>query len=150
MNRFRKIKPRRQRLYFVLFSAVCLAGAAYFISMQFKENFMFFVTPHEVLEKKFPPGKTFKLGGLVKEDSIVEPVDGTYIFVVTDTHKDLKAIYTGILPTLFREGQGVVATGHLNEDGVFEATEILAKHDENYMPREVYEKIKQRELKGAK
>lgn len=149
-NRFKKIKPRRQRLYFTLFSLACLALAAYFIASQFKDNLMYFVTPHEVQEKGIKPGQTFRLGGLVKEHSLKETASGTYEFEVTDTHKDLKAVYHGMLPSLFREGQGVIATGKLDDGGVFQASEILAKHDENYMPREVYEKIKKRELEGKK
>lgn len=140
------MKPRRQRLYFTLFSMACLALAAYFVASQLKDNFMYFVTPHEIAEKNIRPGKSFRLGGLVKEKTFKETASGVYAFEVTDTHADVKAVYKGMLPNLFREGQGVIATGHLDDNGVFVATEILAKHDENYMPKEVYEKIKKREL----
>ena len=111
---------------------------------------MYFVTPREVQEKHIPANKTFRLGGLVKKQSVHEVAPSTYEFVVTDSHKDLKATYKGLLPSLFREGQGVIATGKLNENGVFVASEILAKHDENYMPKEVYEKIKKNELEAGK
>ena len=111
---------------------------------------MYFVTPHEVAEKNILVGQTFRLGGLVKEKSFKETAPGVYEFEVTDTHADITAVYHGMLPSLFREGQGVIATGKLDDYGIFQASEILAKHDENYMPKEVYEKIKSRELEGKK
>jgi cytochrome c-type biogenesis protein CcmE len=145
-NKFKKIKPRRQRLYFTIFSMLCLGLAAYFIASQFKDNIMYFLTPSQIEEKHITDGKSFRLGGLVKAKSFKEVGPSTYEFIVTDTHKDLRVIYKGMLPSLFREGQGVIATGKLNNDGNYVATEILAKHDENYMPREVYEQIKKHEL----
>jgi cytochrome c-type biogenesis protein CcmE len=147
-NKFKKIKPRRQRLYFTLFSLICLALAAYFIASQFKENFMYFLTPGQIEQKHIDAGKTFRLGGLVKEKSLKETGPQTYEFLVTDTREDLSVTYKGMLPSLFREGQGVIANGKINNEGVFVATEILAKHDENYMPREVYEEIKKNQMKA--
>ena len=133
-------------MYFTLFSLACLGLAAYFIASQFKDNFMYFLTPGQIEKKHIEAGKTFRLGGLVKKGSFKETGPTTYKFIVTDTHKNLAVTYKGMLPSLFREGQGVIANGKLDKDGVFVATEILAKHDENYMPREVYEQIKKKEL----
>ncbi len=135
-------------MYFTLFSLFCLGLAAYFIASQFKDNFMYFLTPGQIEQKHIEANKTFRLGGLVKEKSFKEVGPQTYEFTVTDTHKDLPVKYKGMLPSLFREGQGVIANGKLDKDGVFIATEILAKHDENYMPKEVYEQIKKKELEG--
>jgi cytochrome c-type biogenesis protein CcmE len=130
----KKVSPKRQRLYLVIFAAICLALAAYFIAGKFKDNLLFFYTPAQVLEKKIESGKEFRLGGLVKDKSVQEPVAGEFNFVITDTHEEITVKYKGILPSLFREGQGVIARGKLVQNNVFLATEILAKHDENSPP----------------
>jgi cytochrome c-type biogenesis protein CcmE len=143
-KKFKRIKPRTQRLYFTVFCMACLGLAAFFIASQFNDNILYFYTPNQVQEKQLPDGKTFRLGGLVKAKSFHETGPSKYEFVVTDNHQELKVEYKGMLPNLFREGQGVIATGRI-EKGIFQATEILAKHDENYMPREVYEQMKKQE-----
>ena len=103
----------------------------------FQSNLVFFFSPTQVAAGEAPRGKSFRIGGMVKEGSLQRQPDGvTLRFVVTDTDQDMTVAYKGILPDLFREGKGVVAQGKLAEDGIFAATEVLAKHDENYMPPE--------------
>ena len=130
----------RGRLYFILFILACLAAAVGLALYALQDNISFFYSPMEIA--KHPelsmPGHTFRLGGLVKKDTLKKRNDSLAIsFTVTDTVKEIHVKYSGILPDLFREGQGVVATGSLNDKGVFVATELLAKHDEKYMPPEV-------------
>ncbi|MCT8971193.1 cytochrome c maturation protein CcmE [Microbaculum marinisediminis] len=121
----------------VLFSAVGLMLAA------FQDNIVFFNSPSDVIANKTAPGKRIRLGGLV-EDGSVQRMDGTTVrFTVTDTANVMPVVYTGLLPDLFREGQGVVTEGAIGADGVFVADTVLAKHDENYMPREVADALKQ-------
>ncbi len=103
----------------------------------FQSNLVFFFSPTQVAAGEAPKGKPFRIGGMVKEGSLRREVDGvTMRFVVTDTEKDMTVAYKGILPDLFKEGKGAVAQGRLGDDGVFVASEVLAKHDENYMPPE--------------
>lgn len=137
------MKPRRQRLYFAILSVGCLAIATYMILTAFQDNIVFFRTPTDIMTKPVKPEEKFRVGGLVKAGSLVNK-DENVSFVITDNANDLHVIYTGILPTLFREEQGVVAYGSLNADKVFVASEILAKHDEKYMPPEVYKALKER------
>ena len=106
----------------------------------FQSNLVFFFAPTDVVENKAPQGRTFRVGGLVEEKS-VKREGVTVRFNVTDTAKTIPVVYTGILPDLFREGKGVVAQGKLGPDGVFTASEVLAKHDENYMPPEAAEAV---------
>ena len=103
-------------------------------------NIAFFVTPTEVVEGKAPQNKAFRIGGMVKEGSIRRD-NLTVHFTITDTAKEVPVLYTGILPDLFKEGKGAVAQGRINPDGTFAATEVLAKHDENYMPPEAQHAI---------
>jgi cytochrome c-type biogenesis protein CcmE len=113
----------------------------------FQQNLVFFFTPSQVAANEAPVGKPFRIGGMVEEGSLKRGGDGlTVQFKVTDTAKSVQVKYTGILPDLFREGKGVVAQGRLGPDGVFQATEVLAKHDENYMPPEAAHALEQ----GAK
>jgi cytochrome c-type biogenesis protein CcmE len=140
------VKPKHQRLVIVVSAVLIMAGAAAFLLRQFQQNLVFFFTPTQVAEAvadgRAAPGKTLRLGGLVEAGS-VESLDGGGIrFTVTDGSATLPVTYRGLLPTLFREGQGVVAIGTL-ENGQFTAREILAKHDENYMPKEVADALKQ-------
>ncbi len=133
---------RKRRLYLVL---LILIGAAAFVSLAMwglGEYKMFFFKPSEVARGETPPGRAFKIGGLVKEGS-VRRNGKTVEFTITDTLADVVIRYTASPPDLFREGQGIVADGRLNADGVFEATNVLAKHDENYMPPEVAEALKE-------
>jgi cytochrome c-type biogenesis protein CcmE len=128
---------KKQRLQFALFILTCLGLAVGLALYALKDNIAFFYSPMEVAQhSELTPGHTFRLGGLVKKGTMKKR-DMIVTFTITDEVKELKVEYTGILPDLFREGQGVVATGSLNDKGVFVATEMLAKHDEKYMPPEV-------------
>lgn len=135
-----KLSPKRQRLYLAVFSLICLVAAAFIILSAFRDNIVFFFSPTEVAEKKPQPGVVFRMGGLVKTGSVSRS-GGSVSFILTDQKEEIPVRYKGILPDLFREGQGVVAMGRL-EGGAFIASEILAKHDENYMPPEVAEALK--------
>lgn len=129
---------RKRRLIAVLLiiAGVGLAAIVAFNALQ--ENMLFFVSPSDVEEQSLPAGKRFRLGGLVANDSVSRAADSLAVkFVVTDGAASIDVIYDGILPDLFREGQGIIAIGELSPDGHFEAAEVLAKHDENYMPPEV-------------
>ena len=109
----------------------------------FRSNLVFFFTPSQVASHEAPSGRTFRIGGLVEAGSVVHDKDAlTVHFRVTDTAQTIPVVYTGILPDLFREGKGVVAQGRLESDGTFRATEVLAKHDENYMPPEAAEALR--------
>jgi cytochrome c-type biogenesis protein CcmE len=131
------MKPRHKRLTLILAGLALLGGAVALILSAFQENLVFFHTPTEVAEGKAPSGRTFRIGGLVEGGSIQRAADGiTVNFVVTDTAKRIPVSYKGPLPDLFKEGKGAVVQGKLGPDGTFEATEVLAKHDENYMPPE--------------
>jgi cytochrome c-type biogenesis protein CcmE len=136
----KKIPRRRQRLYFGLFSIAIISFAAYITLDALDENLQFFKTPSELVAKA-NYNKTFRLGGYVKDGSLKQ--DGVnYEFIVTDFEHEIEVIYSGFMPALFREGQGVVAIGKLQHDGLFAADKILAKHDEKYMPPEIAGKIK--------
>jgi cytochrome c-type biogenesis protein CcmE len=123
-----------------------LAGlgiAATLVLNAFRSNLVFFFTPTQVVENQAPHGRSFRIGGLVEAGSVVRDKDAlTVRFRVTDTSKTIPVVYSGILPDLFREGKGVVAQGKLGSDGVFHASEVLAKHDENYMPPEAAEALR--------
>jgi cytochrome c-type biogenesis protein CcmE len=134
------MKPRHKRALLIGTGLVLLAGAVTLVLTAFQQNLVFFFTPSQV-------GKPFRIGGMVEAGSLKRGGDGlTVQFNVTDTAKSVQVKYTGILPDLFREGKGVVAQGRLGTDGVFQATEVLAKHDENYMPPEAAHALEQ----GAK
>ena len=107
-----------------------------------EDSIVFFYSPSDVAEKRIKPGQRIRLGGLVEEGSVKRGEKTTVQFTVTDTAKTISVMYTGVLPDLFREGQGVVTEGKLGSDGVFIADSVLAKHDENYMPPEVAEALK--------
>ncbi len=131
------MKPRHKRLALIAGGLAILGIVATLVLNAFQSNLVFFFSPTQVAAGEAPRGKNFRIGGMVKEGSLQREADGvTLRFVVTDTDKDMTVAYKGILPDLFREGKGVVAQGRLGEDGVFAATEVLAKHDENYMPPE--------------
>ena len=123
-----------------------LALAVGLVLMALHDSIVFFYTPTEVAEKHLDTGERFRLGGLVEDGSLKRGEGATISFVITDKRATLPVTYTGVLPDLFREGQGVVAEGMLNADGVFHADSVLAKHDEKYMPPEVAEKLKERGL----
>jgi cytochrome c-type biogenesis protein CcmE len=131
------LKPRHKRMALIIGGLAILALVATLVLNAFQSNLVFFFSPSQVAAGEAPRGKSFRIGGMVKEGSLQRQPDGvTLRFVVTDTDQDMTVAYKGILPDLFREGKGVVAQGKLAEDGVFAATEVLAKHDENYMPPE--------------
>jgi cytochrome c-type biogenesis protein CcmE len=132
---------KRRRLYFIGLGLLGLFAGTALMLTAFQDNLVFFFSPTEVAQKKPAPSQRLRIGGLVEPGS-VEKSGADVTFTVTDTENVLKVRYTGILPDLFREGQGIVAEGHVAEDGVFLAREVLAKHDENYMPPEVAEALK--------
>jgi len=137
------VKPRTKRIAIVAGGLTALAVAAGLVLSAFQQNLVFFFTPSQVAAKEAPQGKTFRIGGMVEKGSIARQADGlTVRFMVTDTAKSIPVVYRGALPDLFREGKGVVAQGRVGTDGVFMASEVLAKHDENYMPPEAAEAVK--------
>ena len=141
MTPARRLKPKHRRLILVGASLAVLAVAAFLVLRALNENLVFFYSPTMVMEKKPAPDHRFRIGGLVEEGS-VQRSEGRASFRITDGDHTVTVTYAGALPDLFREGQGIVANGALNRDGVFVATEVLAKHDENYMPPEVAEALK--------
>jgi len=138
-----KLKRKHRRLVFVVAGMVSLLIAAGLVLNAFEDNLVFFYTPGDMAEKSIPDGRRFRLGGLVEEGSVKRLEDGlTVEFIVTDLTATVPVSYRGPLPDLFREGQGVVTEGKMSAGGVFIADSVLAKHDENYMPREVAEALK--------
>jgi cytochrome c-type biogenesis protein CcmE len=136
------MKPRHKRFVLVAAGVAALGGAAALILNAFQSNLVFFYTPTQVAAAEAPQGRQFRIGGLVQAGSVQRLADGVTVqFVVTDTAKSIPVLYSGILPDLFKEGKGVVAQGELGGDGVFRAREVLAKHDENYMPPEAAEAV---------
>ncbi len=131
------MKKRHKRIGFILASLAALGLAAWLVLGAFRNNLVFFFSPTQIATKEAPVGKTFRIGGLVENGSLKRETDGlTVRFSVTDTANSIPVVYKGILPDLFKEGRGCVAQGRINSDGVFYADQIMAKHDENYMPPE--------------
>jgi len=144
------MKPRHRRFAWIGAGVLLLAVAAGLVLNAFQSNLVFFFSPSEVAENRAPQGRAFRIGGMVVEKSLSRASDGlTVRFAVTDTVKTVPVVYTGILPDLFKEGKGVVAQGKIGPDGVFHATEVLAKHDENYMPPEAAAAIDQAHNRAA-
>jgi cytochrome c-type biogenesis protein CcmE len=146
------VKPRTKRIAAIVSGVLALGIATALVLLAFQQNLVFFFTPSQVAANEAPRGRTFRIGGMVEKGSVQR--SGIEVrFVVTDTAKHIPVVYRGALPDLFREGKGVVAQGQLGADGVFRAREVLAKHDENYMPPEaahaVGEAQKARELQKA-
>ncbi len=138
------MKPRHKRLTLIGGGLAVLGIAAALVLSAFQQNLVFFYSPSQIANKEAPPGKAFRIGGMVEQGSLKRQPDGlTVQFNVTDTAQIIPVVYTGILPDLFKEGKGVVAQGKLGEDGVFRAHEVLAKHDENYMPPEAAYAVEQ-------
>jgi len=138
------MKPRSKRLVLVAGAVGLLVGAVALVLSAFQQNLVFFHTPSEVAEGKAPTGRTFRIGGLVEQGSIKRAADGiTVQFAITDTAKVIPVTYKGALPDLFKEGKGAVVQGVMSSDGNFTASEVLAKHDENYMPPEAQHAVDQ-------
>lgn len=136
------MKPRYKRAALIVGGLAAIGIAAALVLNAFQSNLVFFFTPSQIEAGEAPKGRTFRVGGMVKEGS-VRRNNLTVDFVVTDTAREIPVSYTGILPDLFREGKGVVAQGQLGADGRFVAGEVLAKHDENYMPPEAQHAVDQ-------
>jgi cytochrome c-type biogenesis protein CcmE len=132
---------KRRRLYFVMLGLLGLGAGMALVLTALQDDIVFFFSPTEIAERKPGPDTRIRLGGLVEAGSVLHQGE-TILFSVTDTIESLKVSYTGLLPDLFREGQGVVAEGHMNTEGIFIASNVLAKYDENYMPREVADALK--------
>jgi cytochrome c-type biogenesis protein CcmE len=129
------MKPRHKRLTLIVSGLATLALAAWLVLSAFQKNLVFFFTPTQILAGEAPKGRSFRMGGMVEEGSLKRQADGvTVAFVVTDKVQRVNVNYRGLLPDLFKEGKGVVAQGKLGNDNLFLADEVLAKHDENYMP----------------
>ncbi len=131
---------RQNRMILVTLLVFGVSLASYFGIKAFNENLLYFFTPTDVSEGKIPQGKSFRIGGLVQPGSVIRD-DLLVFFILTDNKKSIEVHFEGILPDLFREGQGIVVTGSMSDENVFLATEVLAKHDENYMPPEVAEAL---------
>ena len=137
------MKPRTKRALWIVAGLAGLGVAATLVLNAFQSNLVFFFTPSQIATNEAPHDRAFRMGGLVEAGSVQREKDGlTVHFRVTDTARTIPVVYTGILPDLFREGKGVVAQGRLGPDGVFKASEVLAKHDENYMPPEAADALK--------
>ena len=138
------MKPRHKRVAIIAAGVAAIAVAAALVLNAFQSNLVFFFSPSQIAAGEAPKDRAFRVGGMVQTGSVKRLGDGlTVEFVVTDTAKSIPVTYKGILPDLFREGKGVVAQGRLGTDGVFRADEVLAKHDENYMPPEAKHAIDQ-------
>ena len=144
------MKTRHKRLIIIVAGVAVLGIALTLIFNAFNSNMVFFFSPSDVQAQKAPADRVFRLGGLVEEGSLQREDDGlTVHFKVTDNAETIAVIYSGILPDLFREGQGVVAQGKLDANGIFKASEVLAKHDETYMPPEVAEALEKTKQQAA-
>ena len=138
------MKSRHKKLMVIVLGLAGLGIAAALVLNAFQSNLVFFFSPTQVAKGEAPTDRAFRIGGLVESGSVKREVDGlTVRFVVTDTAKSMNVVYKGILPDLFKEGKGVVAEGKLGADGLFTATQVLAKHDENYMPPEAAHALEQ-------
>ena len=135
------MKLKHKRLTFVLIALLLLSSSAALILTAFEDNIVFFYSPTELKNKSPGPNQRLRIGGLVKPGSVKKASGGVTTFAITDTAMTIKVRYKGILPDLFREGQGVVAEGRFNDE-IFKADQVLAKHDENYMPPEVADALK--------
>jgi cytochrome c-type biogenesis protein CcmE len=145
------MKPRHKRLAAIALGVVALGVVTALVLGAFQKNLVFFFTPTQVAANEAPQGRTFRIGGMVEKGSVKRQADGVTVqFNVTDTAKTMPVTYRGPLPDLFKEGKGVVAQGQLGPDGVFRASEVLAKHDENYMPPEASEAVRRAQEKTSK
>tara|TARA_B100001250_G_C19699646_1_gene744160 strand:+ start:161 stop:619 length:459 start_codon:yes stop_codon:yes gene_type:complete len=136
------MSPRKKRILMVCAILVGISISVILILTAFEKNLMYFYSPTEIINGDAPKARSFRIGGLVVTDSVIRNSDDLKVsFILTDTVNKVKVIYEGILPDLFREGQGIVANGKLQSDNIFIADQVLAKHDENYMPPEVAEAL---------
>lgn len=137
------MKPRQKRAMFIVVGLAGVGLAVLLVLNALKSNVSLYFTPTQVMNNEAPHGRSFRIGGLVQEGSVQREKDGlTVNFVITDMAKNLPVVYKGILPDLFKEGKGVVAQGKMEADGKMHAEEVLAKHDENYMPPEAADALK--------
>lgn len=134
---------KRQRVTLLIVALLMLGGAASLILTAMQDTIAFFVSPTDLATMEIDEEKSFRIGGLVVDGSVEQLGDGQIAFALTDTANEVRVVYKGILPDLFREGQGIVAQGKMTGDRQFVAAEVLAKHDENYMPKEVADALKQ-------
>jgi cytochrome c-type biogenesis protein CcmE len=135
------VTRKQRRLYFVLLGMLALGAAVALVLTAISDSLVYFYSPTDIVSQRIPEGRRMRIGGLVEEGSVKK--DGKMVnFKITDITNSLGVSYAGILPDLFREGQGVVVEGRMEKDGLFHATEVLAKHDEKYMPKEVAEALK--------
>ena len=142
--------PRRRRMVLVGLIVLGVGAATAFALTAFKDNLLYYYPPTDVTAGKAPTDRVFRLGGMVEEGSVKRETGSMEVrFVVTDFHQDVTVSYSGVLPDLFREGQGVITRGKLGSDGVFVAQEVLAKHDEKYMPPEVAESLRKQHQQKA-
>jgi cytochrome c-type biogenesis protein CcmE len=144
------MKPRQKRFLFITVAVVGVSAAVGLVLNALGGNVNLYFTPTQVFNKEVPNGRSFRIGGLVEAGSVKREKDGlTVNFVITDTHKSIPVVYKGILPDLFKEGKGVVAQGTVEATGVMRAEEVLAKHDENYMPPEAADALKKAQAANA-
>ena len=144
------MKARHRRFAWIAVGLAAIGIAIALVLSAFQSNLVFFFSPTQVAAHEAPQGRAFRIGGLVEAGSLVRESDSlTVRFRVTDTARTIPVVYTGLLPDLFREGKGVVAQGTLQPDGTFRATEVLAKHDENYMPPEAKAALEQAQRNGG-
>ena len=144
------MKTRHKRLALIAGGLAVLGLIVALVLNAFQSNLVFFFSPTQVAAGEAPKGKAFRVGGLVKDQSLRRDADGvTLRFVITDIENDVTVAYNGILPDLFREGKGAVAQGKLGDDGLFVASEVLAKHDENYMPPEAAQALGDAHARGV-
>lgn len=144
------MKPRQKRFMFIVAGVAGLAVAVGLVLNALNDNVSLYFTPTQVFNKEVPQGRSFRIGGVVEEGSVKRASTGIMVnFVITDQHKSIPVTYNGILPDLFKEGKGVVAQGKIGADGVMHADEVLAKHDENYMPPEAADALKKGEAANA-
>jgi cytochrome c-type biogenesis protein CcmE len=142
------MSKRGKRFLVIGIGVVILALIVTLVLNAFKSNLVFFFTPTQISQGQAPKGQAFRVGGMVKEGSL-QQLDLSHEFLVTDNEQDVRVVYKGLLPDLFKEGKGVVAQGALGDNGVFIASQVLAKHDENYMPPEAKEAMDQAALRKA-
>jgi cytochrome c-type biogenesis protein CcmE len=144
------MKPRQKRTLYIVVAVAAVGLAVGLVLNALKDNVSLYFTPTQVFNKQAPVDRSFRIGGLVEEGSVQREKDGlTVRFVITDLKKNLPVVYRGILPDLFKEGKGVVAQGKMEADGVMHASEVLAKHDENYMPPEAADALKKAAEAGS-